>query len=105
MGTYETKIKYEKGKEIVFPDFSLVYLGKRHRNDPAFKPGFTYYDFQISKDSVKQIVSWSSGTGDIAPKAFKVGGKDFYLELSTSIKLGRLDDQEMAVWDRAYWKE
>jgi hypothetical protein len=42
-------------------------------------------------------VSWSSGTGDIGPALFRVGSKQFALELSRSDKLGPLKANELVI--------
>ena len=50
-----------------------------------------YYDFEIDDGKSTQKISWSSGTGVIAPEAFVISGeKGFRLEkgLSTLLEKG-----------------
>ena len=94
---YGAKVAFKKGTAVTFPDFGLTYLGERQVTSKVFPRGFTYHDFQVGNGSDVQKVSWSSGTGDIGPTLFKVGGKQFALELSRSDKLGPLKSNELVV--------
>jgi len=44
------------------------------------------------------MVSWTSGTGLIGPMDFEIGGKHYQLELRHSDKLGKLNDDELVIW-------
>jgi hypothetical protein len=52
----------------------------------------------VRNANVEKVVSWSSGTGDIAPVEFEIGGKHYQLELRHSEKLGKLQDNELVIW-------
>lgn len=96
---YGTKVKYEKGKELEFPDFDLSYIGTRDVKVPVYGPGhFTYYEFEISSGKERKTVSWSSGTGEIGPVEFNFNGKRYALELMRSYKLGKLEQDELVVF-------
>jgi len=82
---YGEKVKYKLGEKIKFSDFDLEYLGVRKIPGPG-KLVFTYYDFKISKDNKYKNISWSSGTGDIAPNPFKFNGLKYSI-----LKNGTLD--------------
>lgn len=95
--TYGTKVKFSAGRTLYFPDFDLVYVGKRRVTPPQYPRGWSVYDFKVRAKSDEQMVSWSAGTGDIGPIRFKVNGTDFQLELSRSDKLGVLREDEVVV--------
>ena len=94
---YATKVSFKKDSPIQFADFVLTYLGERHVKSDRFPRGFTYQDFRVTAGSEVQTVSWSAGTGDIGPAIFRVGSKQFGLELSRSDKLGPLKSSEVVV--------
>ncbi len=94
---YQSKVAYKKGVAVKFPDFALTYLGERRVSSPKFPRGFVYEDFRVEAAGNTQTVSWSAGTGDIGPTFFKVGSKNFALELSRSDKLGRLNEGEVVI--------
>ena len=101
VAAYGVPVRYAKGADILFPDFTVRYLGERHVSSPAFKPGFTCYDFEVrGKETVK--ASWSSGTGVIDSATFQVDGRPYELELRGSVaRKGWLRDDEMVVWPQA----
>lgn len=94
---YGTKVAFKKETPVTFPDFVLTYLGERRVASDRFPRGFLFHDFRVASPHGTQTVSWSSGTGDIGPAPFRVGGAHFALELSRSDKLGRLKENEVAV--------
>lgn len=96
--SYGIKIRYSTGIKIVFPDFVLTFVEKRHKSHAVFKPGFDYYDFNVETEKQKQTISWCSGTGDIAPLYFVMDGVEYGLELKLSDKLGQLASDELVVW-------
>jgi len=99
---YGAIVKFSKGRAVVFPDFTMTYLGERRVTDKVFKPGFTYYDFEAKGAKGATKVSWTSGTGVIDSASFQVDGKPYELELRGSvIKKGWLKDDEMVVWPQA----
>jgi hypothetical protein len=100
--SYGTRVKYRVGQKIEFPDFTIEYVGERRKDTPAYPRGFLYYDFKVRTANVEKVVSWSSGTGDIGPVEFEIGGKRFLLELRRSDKLGKLNEKEVVIWKSGY---
>jgi hypothetical protein len=94
---YGAKVTFRQGEALRFPDFELVYTGKRHVVPPQFPRGWWAYDFTAKHGKTEQKISWSAGTGDIGPTRFRVGGASFDLELSRSDKLGPLKEDELVV--------
>lgn len=105
---YGEKISYTSGKELKFPDFSVKFTGTREKPYPTENSSLKmiFYDFEVKKNDKKQTVSWSSGTGDIAPSFFYVEGADFVLELKRSdVAKDSLDEGVLIVWKRADYEE
>ena len=96
--SYGTRVKYRVGQKIELPDFVIEFVGERRQSVSAYPRGFLYYDFKVRNANVEKVVSWSSGTGDIGPVAFEIGGKRFLLELRASDKLGKLEENELVIW-------
>ena len=96
--SYGTRVKYRVGAKIEFPDFTVEFVGERRQTTPAYPRGFLYYDFKVRTANIEKVVSWSSGTGDIGPVEFEIGGKHYQLELRHSDKLGKLKENELAIW-------
>jgi hypothetical protein len=96
---YGTRVKYRLGQKVEFPDFTIAYVGERRKSVPVYPRGFLCYDFKVSKGKAEKVVSWTTGTGDIGPMAFEIGGKHYQLELRHSDKLGKLNDNELVVWE------
>jgi hypothetical protein len=94
---YGVKVAFKKDVPVTFTDFALTYLGERQVKSAVYPRGFTNHDFQVGSGPGSQKIFWSSGTGDIGPTLFKVGGKQFALELSRSDKLGPLKPNELVV--------
>ena len=94
---YATKVTFQEGKPVKFPNFELVYTGKRKVLPPQYPRGWWAYDFQVRNGKAEQKVSWSAGTGDIGPTRFTVAGAAYDLELSRSDRLGKLKDNELVV--------
>ena len=95
--SYGTRVKYRAGK-IEFPDFTVEYLGERRKSLPVYPRGFLYYDFKITSGKTEKVISWTTGTGDIAPIQFEISGKHYQLELRHLDKLGKLNDNELVIW-------
>ncbi len=98
---YNTVVEFEKGKVIKFPDFSLEYMDERSEKK-SFPNGntinFRFYDFKISNEKDSKVISWSFGTGDIAPLDFEFDGKNYQLEMSKSEALNqRLKKNEIVI--------
>ncbi len=96
--SYGTNVKYRVGEKIEFPDFTVEYVGEHRKSIPVYPRGFLYYDFKVSKGKAEKVVSWTAGTGDIGPVGFEIGGKRYRLELRHSDKLGKLNDNELVIW-------
>jgi hypothetical protein len=96
--SYGTRVKYRVGQKIEFPDFTIQYVGERHKSVPVYPRGFLYYDFKVTKGNVEKVVSWTTGTGIIDPADFEIAGKDYQLELRYSKKLGKLQENELVIW-------
>lgn len=98
---YDTVVEFSKGAKLKFPDFTLEYKGERtvEKDMPQGKSiTLSFYEFEVSDGNNKKTISWSSGTGDIAPARFDFGGKSFELELRTSEKLNKkLGENELVV--------
>lgn len=91
--------KFEKGKAVAFPDCEVVFAGERKVSSAVYPRGFTYYDFKVTSGGKSKDVSWSAGTGEIAPITFEVSGKKFVLELKHSDAFkGWLKPDEMVLW-------
>jgi hypothetical protein len=96
--SYGTRVKYRLGQKIEFPDFAIEYVGERQKSVPVYPRGFLYYDFKVSNGTAEKMVSWTTGTGVIDPTDFEIGGKHYQLELRHSDKLGKLQENELAIW-------
>ncbi|HXV42535.1 MAG TPA: hypothetical protein VEC96_05700 [Anaerolineae bacterium] len=96
---YGTKVRYALNQPLTFPDLTLEFIGERWVDaSPNYPRGFTYYDFKVGHGDQEQIISWSAGTGDIGPAPFEVAGQDYWLELVSSDRLGRLEKDELVLW-------
>lgn len=87
--TFGEKVKFSPNSPLKFEDFELTHTGERRVVSDKFPRGFLYHDFKIKTAAEEQTVSWSSGTGDIAPSVFVIGGKKYELELVISDRLGK----------------
>ena len=105
---YGEKIRFAPNAPVYFENFGLTYLGERRviadmpRQSNGSFPSreFVYFDFKVQRESEEQTISWSSGTGDIAPTRFTVGGRQYELELKISDKLGKLAENELVIWKK-----
>jgi hypothetical protein len=96
--SYGTRVKYRASQKIEFPDFTVQYLGERRKSLPVYPRGFLYYDFKITREKAEKVISWTTGTGIIDPTDFEFEGKRYHLELRRSEKLGKLNDNELVIW-------
>ncbi len=100
-GDYGKVVSYGQDKPIKFPDFTLTYTGETKKTshfDNGNSFTFTYQNFLIKNDKDEKTISWSSGTGDIAPANFEFKGMKFMLELRYYEKENkRLGDGEMVI--------
>lgn len=101
MNDYDTVVKFSKGEQIKFPDFTLEFTGERTETK-QFPNGnsitMKFHEFNVTSASSKKQISWSSGMGDIAPLGFEIDGKNFELEMSFSEKLKtKLSENELVI--------
>ena len=101
-GSYGTRVKYRAGQKIEFPDFTVEYVGERRKSLPVYPRGFLYYDFKVSRGKSEKVISWTTGTGIIDPTDFEFDGKRYHLELRRSEKLGKLNDNELVIWQGSF---
>jgi hypothetical protein len=85
---YQSKVKFELEKPIHFPDFTIVYTGKKSVSGPnnAKWKMTTFYFTVKNQEAIKQI-TWSSGAGDISATPFEINLHKFTLELAFSEKM------------------
>lgn len=99
--SFGTRVKYALGQKLDFADLTLEFIGERRVPvSPQSARQFVFYDFKAKQTDEEKIVSWSSGTGDIAPTKFESGGTHYQLELGISDKIGRLANNELIVWKK-----
>jgi len=98
---YNSVVSFSKGEKITFPDFVFEYRDEREVENTfpnGNKVKMKYYDFEANNGGERVIVSWSSGTGDIAPSSFEIGGNKYELELAISEKLSKnLAENELVI--------
>jgi hypothetical protein len=100
--SYGQPVRFAKNRVVEFRDFTVRYVGERRVTSPVFKPGFLYYDFEVTGRGGAQTVSWSSGTGVIDAASFKVDGRPYELELKATVaRKGWMRDDEMVIWPEA----
>jgi len=115
---YGTVVMYKDtygGLEVEYPDFTIKFIDVLKKKTD-FNPNlsFTYYNFEVvDKNSVKQNIKWSSGTGDISPIPFFIeykkdnehevfnSYKRFHLELMMTEE-EQLKDGEMVITDQGF---
>lgn len=104
---YGEKVSYAGGQELKFPDFNIKYVGRREAKYPDEDSplAMSLFDFEVSKGETGRKVMWTSGTGDIAPTFFEIGGADYALELSQSDILKSLGDGNLVIWEKSAYDE
>lgn len=99
---YGVKTRFDKGKPLAFPDCELLFLGTRKVESAVYPRGFVNYEFKASAGGKTSDISWSEGTGLIAPKYFTLHGEKFVLELKGSAAFkGWLKENELVLWKLA----
>jgi hypothetical protein len=104
LSPYGKRIGFAPGKSIHYPDFTIRFVGTRREVPKMYPRGWLVYDFEVlSRHGESSQVSWSSGTGNIAPALFSVDGKEYFLELKATqlerdSKKQWLKDDEMIIW-------
>jgi hypothetical protein len=97
LSPYGAKVRFRAGSRLHFSDFDLTFLRLRRNQPPPFPPGILVYEFRVVKDNEVMAVSWSAGTGVVAPSSFTMSGQRFLLELGFSERIGVLKDNELVV--------
>ena len=83
------------GEKIVYPNFTLTFIGEREEAIPRFVGGmFIYYDYEISDGFEKKTLSWTMGTGLIMPMQFEFKEK-YYVLRSDGLKLSISQDPSL----------
>lgn len=97
---YGSITSFSVNTPLTYPHFTITFTGTKAVT-PAAAPQltFTYYNFTIvSDDGRMRTLSWSSGTGVIAPKHFVVDTQLFALELKAAGENGQqLTDSELVI--------
>ncbi len=97
--SYNSIVKFKLEEIFYFPDFSIQLIEEKSIPGPnnAKWEMTTFYFNLISGDQSKQI-SWSSGSGEIAPIPFEFNQKQFSIELKYSEKIKTcLNDNEFVI--------
>lgn len=103
---YGVKTRFQKGKPLAFPDCELVFTGTRQVASGAYPRGFLNYDFKAHSGGKSKDVSWSAGTGLIAPRSFSLNGKEYVLELKGSAAFkGWMKEDELILWKKADYEK
>lgn len=96
---YDQPATYSETAPLQYPDFTLRFLGKSEGGTlPNGMPMGAQYRFEASlPDGQKSAVTWSSGTGEIAPRPFIINGQKFTLERSISTTGERLAENQLII--------
>ena len=104
-GRWET---YSSTNVLKYPDFELRFIGSER--GPLFPGSTTHrmgdiYKFRITTKEAQQDVSWSSGTGDIGPISFEIGGESYILEMVHSVIFdGFVSRDKVMLWRKSEWQ-
>ncbi len=100
-GKYGAVVSFSKDDTVKFPDFALVFTGESDKTsyfDNGNKFTFHYYNFNASSGAESKVVQWSSGTGEIGPMPFEIGGNKYTIELKYAEGMKRkLDSNELVI--------
>lgn len=102
--SYGEKISFLDGEMKKLVDFRIRFLGTRKVESSVYRHGFIYYEFEVVTGAERKKIEWSSGTGDIAPLDFNIGGAQYVLELQQSAVYAGLDQGEMLLWRHAEYE-
>lgn len=106
-GTWEN---YSLKVNLMYPDFTISYEGAAP--GPLY-PGSSdhrmgdIYKFKVINGKTSQEITWSSGTGELAPRIFMVKDKEFALEMLSSEAFDSREDtkNKIIIWRREEWEE
>jgi len=105
---YGKPINYLQQKPIIFPDFSLRYLGdlKTHdANQIAYDADYNH-QFEVTNDSETIRVTWSDYNNTKHYERFSIGNKPYYLRMKSSYFQNRqLNPGELVVLNRTQFQE
>lgn len=81
--SFGSRVSIREFYSVSYPGFTITSLGQRKN---GFYPGTErrlapIYDFKVESIGYEKIVSFSQGTGDIAPTPFIVQSKCYALEV------------------------
>ncbi len=99
IATYDSIVTFKMEEKIYFPDFSIEYLGKKSVSGPNnAKWSITTFYFNLRNDNQTKQISWSFGSGEIAPMPFEFCQKIFFIELKYAEKMKKwLKDNELVI--------
>jgi len=93
---YNKKVTFRMGELLRFPRFTIEYIGITSPGVPQLHLAPTH-GFRVRRGTETIAVNWSTGTGDIGPAEFKLGGRTYWVELAHSDQYGWLKRDEMVV--------
>ena len=100
--------QYSAESATHFPDFDLYYIGTAPGSHLRFGSTMRWgivYKFEARKGDERVSIAWSSGTGDIGPTSFTIGGRKYCLEMRMSDYLtGQAPEHSVAVWPVEEWE-
>ena len=102
---YGQRVVFEQGKPLQFGHFRLRFEGQTHVKVEHYPNGFVHENFEVTATGKSQKITWSMGTGEIAPTEFSVAGQGYLLELKSSDFLGNLENNELVVWREEQWDQ
>ena len=91
---YGKPVKIAERKPLRFADFTLEHTRVYPVRGPV---QMVYYEFRATRGKESKTFVWSSGTGDIGPAFFSIGGREYWLEMRYADKIGWLKDGEIVV--------
>ena len=100
IGCYSCRVEYVLNEPIVFPDFTISFLGSSEQKVEVQGRRIPFgpcYNFLVSADTQSQKICWSTGTGVIGPIQFLVKNSCYSLERLDADKLGKLRDNEFVI--------
>jgi hypothetical protein len=93
---FNKKVTFRIGEVLRFPRFTIEYIGITNPGVPQLHLAPTH-GFRVRRGTETIMVNWSTGTGEIGPAEFKIGGRTYSIELAHSDQYGWLKADEMVV--------
>jgi hypothetical protein len=100
--------RYYSVDVLKYPDFELRFTGSEP--GPFFPASTTHrmgtiYKFRVTRKGAYADIRWSSGTGEIGPVRFEIGGESYMLEMAASAILdGFVSEDNVLVWRQSEWQ-